>query len=825
MIDPESDRDPVEQLAEQFLAEHRQGRQPTIDDYAERFPEHAAEIREAFPVLLVMEDLAPSTDKTGLGMDETVVSTAPPEVFGDYRIVRELGRGGMGVVYEATQLSLSRNVALKVLPFHCLGDAERRERFDREAQAAARLDHSHIVPVYEVGEHAGYPFFSMKLIEGKPLADKLTSGPLSPRETAKIMLPVCRAIEAAHQRGVLHRDLKPSNILLDAGGQPQVTDFGLAKLFDVGADVSKTNAAVGTPSYMAPEQAQGKWREIGVRTDVYGLGAILYHCLSARPPFQAATAVETLRQVTGQEPVALRELNSSIDRDVETICLKCLAKEPRARYESAQAVADDLNRYLEGRPIQARPLSAVARSIRWCRHKPMHAIALASLVVVCVVSVAAWSMTEASRRQAERSHTETRQVVDYYLTRIGEDELLDQPGMRPLRRDLLEKARKHYQRFVDERSSDAALRAELGDAHYRLGVVERLLGNLDPAQREFEAARRIQAELVAAGGDADQKAALSKSLVALGELHMRRDEVDAAWEDFAQAEQIRHNLFEAHPANREYGRLLANATMNLAQVAKARGEFDDARTRLTTAEKLRWKLLDQGDDADLRRDLGKGLFNLGGLELDVADAALQAGDEAKRETHLDQAEEALRLAAEVFGKLAEENRHDLGHQQRLAQCLALLADALARQQDVGAAAAYEEIRPQLERLVFENPAVADYREVLAMTCASVARLSIDSGNLADARQQFEQAEEQFEFLARLQPQAPRHREHRGRMLMALAELSASDGDFQSARECLSTAVEIFDGLANASGAADGENDYAALRDQCNQALAQLDARN
>jgi tetratricopeptide (TPR) repeat protein/predicted Ser/Thr protein kinase len=830
MADRTSDRHPVEALAEQFAREHRQGQQPSIDEYARRFPQFAREIRELFPALVVMEELAPS-GKTQPG-GETLTSTAPPEAFGDYRIVRELGRGGMGVVYEAMQQSLERRVALKILPFHALGDADRRERFEREAHAAARLDHSHIVPVYEVGEHDGYPFFSMKLIEGTTLADRLAAGPLPPRQTAELLLPVCRAIEAAHQRGVLHRDLKPSNILLDADGQPQVTDFGLAKLFHVGGDVSETNAAAGTPSYMAPEQAQGVWRQIGVRTDVYGLGAILYHCLAARPPFQAATAAETMRQVAGEEPVALRQLNTSIDRDLETICLKCLAKEPAARYESALALADDLRCYLEGRPIKARPLSSVARSIRWCRQRPMHALALASLVVACVIAVVAWSVTESARREAEASHQRTRQVVDYYLTRISEDELLDQPGMQPLRRDLLDKAREHYQRFVAERRHDVAPREELADAHYRLGLVERLLGKLEAAQREFEAARRIQDELVSSAGGAEQQAALSKSLVALGELHMRRDEFDAAWDDFAQAEQLRHKLVAEHPGQREYGRLLANATMNLAQVAKARGEYDEARMRLQAAEALRRKLLAQspgsgeaalqGGDTGLRRDLGKGLFNLGGLELDVADAALQAG-EAQRAAHLDQAETALRAALDIFRPLAEENRSDLGHQQRLAQCLGLLADALARQQDAGAAAAYDEIVPELERLARENPAVPDYREALAQVCANHARLLIDSGDVALARQMFHEAEQHFELLARLQPRQPRHRESRGRLLMTLAELAGRAGDLAAARECLTTAAEVFTQLAGAAASAEKKAEYEQARDQCVQALGQLDA--
>jgi tetratricopeptide (TPR) repeat protein/predicted Ser/Thr protein kinase len=818
-VDDTQQRDPLEKLAEQFASEHRRGLSPTIEDYAQRYPQHAGEIRDLFPALLVMEDLGTPDDAALPTVDgETLADWSPPDRFGDYEIVRELGRGGMGVVYEARQRSLGRRVALKVLPFYAVSDSDRRERFQREAQAAARLDHSHIVPVFEVGEQDGYPFFSMKLIEGTTLDDKLKDGPLEPREAAAILLPVALAIEGAHQRGVLHRDLKPSNILIDAEGEPQVTDFGLAKLFDIGSDLSETNASVGTPSYMAPEQAEGKWKQIGVRTDVYGLGAVLYHCLTARPPFQAAMAVETLRQVVQQEPVSLRQLNSSIDRDAETICLKCLSKEPARRYSSAKEVAGDLQAYLEGRPIKARPLSTVARTVRWCRRRPWQAASLVLLVATLMVACGAWFITEGARRRAEESHRQTRQVVDDLLTRISEEELLNEPGMQPLRRDLLEKAREHYQRFVEQRGDDAGLRAELADAHFRLGLMELLLGRLEAAEARFDKARDMQSGLVAAGGREEDQVALSKTLTRLGEVHMRRDEFDAAAADYAKAEVIRRELVDAQPANREYGRLLANAAMHLGLVQKARGDYDGARKKLLAAETRRRELLKGRDDLPTTRDLGKGLFNLGGLEVEAAKAAQHPGDEKNRAARLDDAEAALAEAADIFARLVKRQPQNLGHQYRLAECWRVLAEVQTRHGGQRAAERYARAYPELERLALENPGVLDYQVVLGAIEMSLAREAFLQQQRGEALAKFREAARRFDLLTRLRPNQPAHRENLALCLRSLGEIEAFDGKFELAREHLQDAGRLFAELAREKPE---RPDIAMHRDACQRALQQI----
>jgi serine/threonine-protein kinase len=268
----------------------------------------------------------------------------------------------MGVVFKARQTSLDRPVALKMLLAGALATDAEAQRFRTEVEAAAHLDHPHIVPIYEVGEHQGQPYFSMKLIEGGTLSDFRGS----PQEAARLVAQVARAVHHAHQRGIIHRDLKPGNILLDREGQPHVADFGLAKRSDGDSQLTQTGAIVGTPSYMAPEQAKGK-KEITTAVDVYALGAILYACLAGRPPFLGETPWEILHQVMERDPDSPRTVNPQVDRDLELVCLKCLHKDPAQRYGSAQALADELEHWLAGEPLDVRPPGLSALFRLWLR--------------------------------------------------------------------------------------------------------------------------------------------------------------------------------------------------------------------------------------------------------------------------------------------------------------------------------------------------------------------------------------------------------------------------------------------------------------------------
>jgi len=321
-------------------------------------PDLAEELRELWGAIMIA-DAAGSSDlhatlSSGSSRDTPAVSFELPCRFGDYELLEELGRGGMGIVYRARQISLNRELAVKMILLGQLASPADRERFQAEAESAARLDHPGIVPVYEVGEIDGQPYFSMKYVRGETLTQRLTDGLVSPKEGAGILACVARAIHYAHRQGVLHRDLKPSNILIDNDGQPHVSDFGLAKRVQEAESLTRTGAILGTPAYMAPEQAAGARGEVGPASDVFSLGTILYQMLTGKPPFQAASPVDTILMLLEQDVVPPRVVNPRVDRDLEMIALRCLQKPIDLRYDSASGLADDLEAYLNDEPISAR---------------------------------------------------------------------------------------------------------------------------------------------------------------------------------------------------------------------------------------------------------------------------------------------------------------------------------------------------------------------------------------------------------------------------------------------------------------------------------------
>ncbi len=390
--------------ANEFLIRAGRGESPTLDEYRRRFPRWAArlEIDIAFLQQLQPTESAHS-ERSGqspgalpllptLTLAERLERRSWPRIP-KYEITAELGRGGMAVVYLARQVDLQRSVALKVILAGALAGAAERTRMRREAEAVARVRHPNVVQIFDTGEHEGCLYLALEYVSGGSLDRRLGSHPLPFGEAARILEQLALGVQAAHDAGIVHRDLKPANVLLDPDGTPKVTDFGLAKLHDAAVRLTVTGTTAGTPCYMSPEQVNSDPNQIGPATDIYGLGGILYECLTGRPPFDAPTTLETIRQVAEEEVVPVCRLQASVPRDLETICLKCLRKDPSKRYPTAQALADDLARFRAGEPILARPVGVAEQTWRWVRRHPvvpLMALTL-GLMVASVVGLMAWT--------------------------------------------------------------------------------------------------------------------------------------------------------------------------------------------------------------------------------------------------------------------------------------------------------------------------------------------------------------------------------------------------------------------------------------------------
>ncbi len=389
----ESERDQrLADLLADLGEQARQGREPNVEAAAAQCPDLAQELRELWAAVQIADALTPRgpgafrAERAGPPAHPSPPAggrpggTSLPRAFGDYELLEELGRGGMGVVYRARQRSLQRVVAVKMILRGDFATPEDLARFQSEARAAACLDHPHIVAVHDAGESGGRPYFSMRLVEGRTLADVLSGGPMKPRDAAACLAVISRAVHYAHENSILHRDLKPSNVLIDGDGRPHVTDFGLAKWTADAATPGPTRSGgiVGTPAYASPEQISNKRGEVGPASDVYSLGVILYEMLTGRPPFQAPTPVDTLLLVLDQDPVRPRLLNPKVDPDLEVVCLKCLQKEPTLRYQSAADVAADLEAFLDGEELSVRSvnLGSLVGLLKRALRETHHAVVL-----------------------------------------------------------------------------------------------------------------------------------------------------------------------------------------------------------------------------------------------------------------------------------------------------------------------------------------------------------------------------------------------------------------------------------------------------------------
>jgi eukaryotic-like serine/threonine-protein kinase len=477
----------------------RNGERPDARSYCERFPEFTGPVARAFHALSAnstkirgecnngsgSSTVGTSAIRDTEGADQLGFLLSEPQGFkqAGYEILGELGRGGMGVVLKAHQASLNRAVALKVVKSGRFASESEVIRFQAEAEAVAQLDHPHIVPIYEVGQCRGQHYFSMKLVNGTGLDGQLEEFARDPRASAHLVATVAHAVHHAHQRGILHRDLKPANVLVDEQGEPHVTDFGLAKRLDGSQEATQSGALLGTPSYMSPEQASGSRGAISTSTDVYGLGTILYALLAGRAPFSGTTLVDTLEKVRSQTPEPPRLLNPRVPRDLEIICLKCLEKEPQRRYQSALELADDLERWLRGAPILARPVSVATRAWLWCRrNRAISTMAvLLSLALCGGIAGIAWKWREADH---ERKNAE---AVNELLTRrllAGASHELDPRDKDLTVRAMIDATTDQLGGWLqDQPEVEARIRETIGGIYLSLGQNDQAAPHLEVAVR------------------------------------------------------------------------------------------------------------------------------------------------------------------------------------------------------------------------------------------------------------------------------------------------------------------------------------------------------
>jgi serine/threonine-protein kinase len=614
--------------------------------------------------------------------------------FGDYELIRELGRGGMGVVYKARQISLNRPVALKMIKAAALASGDERRRFQNEAEAIATLDHPHIVPILEVGDHYGQRYFTMKLIGGTSLDKKLAEYGADPTLAARLMRQAAQAVHHAHQRGILHRDLKPANILLDERSEPFVTDFGLAKRVEGDSELTLSGAIIGTPGYMAPEQASGQRGAVTTASDVYGLGAVLYALLTGRAPFRSDSVTEVLRQVREQPPVPPSRLNPRTPRDLEIICLKCLEKDPARRYPSAAELAEDLRRFEAGETVRARPVGRPERLWRWCRREPALA-ALALALVAGLLGVATqWHRAEAHLKEAlrqrgraeahlansleQRSRAEKNArkevaasrraqgrfdlamtVLENLETITKDSALLREPRLEGLRSRLLQTALDFYQKLQSSLEEDASpgARLQLFEAYLSVAHLTWELGRQGEALATYRRALALVEQIAAAApADAEARSALARCHTRIGFTFRTMARPAEALRAYEQAREIQDSLVRDHPETARYREFLSWTLSQLGVIELEFGRPAEAIGLHRQAIAIHEALVGRDPDVAVYRN------DLGYCWRCLSQALAASGDR----------EAALRMAAQavaLYDELVRADRGCVEYRWRLARCL------------------------------------------------------------------------------------------------------------------------------------------------------------
>jgi serine/threonine-protein kinase len=786
----------------------------------------------------------------------TPVSTTrkqtPKQVAG-YEILGELGRGGMGVVYKARHVSLNRIVALKMILAGGHAGQHELARFRAEAEAVAHLQHPNIVQVYDVGEADGCPYLSLEFVDGISLSDQSAGAPQSPPYAAECVRALAEAMDYAHRRGILHRDLKPANILLATSGSakpgfpspagvaeapaadlahsiPKITDFGLAKRLEEDSSQTRSGTILGTPSYMAPEQASGLSKGVGPAADIYSLGAILYELLTGRPPFRGETMLDTMHMVRNAEAVPPSRLQPKVPRDLETICLKCLEKEPVKRYRSSALLAEDLHRFLSHTPILARPAPVWERTWKWARRRP----AVAALVAVSTLGVLSLILggfafarqearraDEASRLQqlaveereraqqqerlaqeqariakekqheAEQEHDRAEQnfakaleAVDQMLTRVGQERLAKEPRMERVRRDLLQKALAFYQGFLQSQKDDPALRAETAKAHWRVGTIQEQLGDYAAAEHSYRSAIGLFKDLAAARADrpdyAEQLAQVTDQLAVVVQATGRRAEAETLNQ---QALDLDSRLASEHPQIARYRRQLASAYHNQGLFQQTSNHLTEADQSYRRAQDLWTGLVSQYPQTDdYRQELARTCSNRGAL--------MHMTGQSK------EAESLYRQAIDIQRELVNESDDNPNYQAELGRAyrnLAVLLQLNQRWQE--AEQAYRQASRTFASLAERFPSVPDHRHELAGNSTNLSQLLQATNHQAQALQEAQKAIDLLSRLVQETQDTPIYRQELARALDRQAVLLASTRRPIDAEKTWRRAIELQEALA------------------------------
>lgn len=710
-----------------------------------------------------------------------------------YQILQELGRGGMGVVYRAIQPALNRQVAIKMIGQMAHASQQELIRFRIEAEASASLNHPNIAQVYDVGEMNGQPYIAMELVHGRTLAEHFRSGPLEFGEAANLVQSLAQAMQHAHASGIIHRDLKPSNILLEEDGassslakmKPKIVDFGLAKRMNASTALTSVGNIVGTPSYMPPELAVGDNHQVGPTTDIYSLGAILYEALVGRPPFSGATALETLSQVKLDDPAKPRTLRSGLPSDLETICLKCLEKLPANRFQSADDLQEDLQRFLDGRPILAKPVSFGRRAVKWSKRHPtlvaLIAVSLLASLGVVAMGVAynaslrkALHSAENERLRANENFQISFQAVERVLDRVGFAQLADTPEMEDVREKLMADAVEFYSQLLERQpQADIQSRRQYYGAMSRLGRIQGTLGQKELGLKTLRDAIELQKHLSLANPDRyDLRQDTASSYINKG--HLSNDA-----SDFLNAIQILEDIADVYPDCRID---LAQALNNLAVITPSIEEREQLHLR---ASELRKSLIEKSpDDPRLQYGLAETQHNLAFLYMTTGRSQ--------------EAESFYSQALKRFEQLVSSQNSVTDYHRALAECITHMANMLQSSGRTDEAIELIQRGTATRRVLASRfPKLPAMREAVIRGLLTEAAFHIHESRFDAASQLSHQA---VDLAAQLTQEFPTNEQRfvEASCLTILATALSGDADLTAARSAFERANKIYDELLTAN---------------------------